>query len=274
MSAKSDDEVERSPKRQKTSGDEAEAEDAEPVEKKDKAGDDGEAKPANAADGKTGEGRKRPRNDVKESAEELVNKLLTRPIAKKADVRGRRLLGGLMSHLLSAKSRLKEEGLLDPSKRRATEAKADRAAQEKETQYLEKRLERHYTAMKNFIRTRAEPTVFYLPKKHTSKTQGRLDETKDAVEQKIKALKVHLRATSYDPLEEPKKEPKKEEEKTEAKNGKSDEKKEEKKKDAQSGSESEVEEKKEAPAETSKKADDEEKRKSKSKSRSPSAASN
>jgi len=233
MSTKSDDEP--SPKRQKASGDEAEAEEA-PREKSAEKKDDAEveANGSSVAAAPSSEGaevRKRGR-ETRGDADALVSKLMERPIAKKADVRGRRLLGAMMGHLVQAKSRLKAEGLLDPKKRIMAEVKADRAAQEKEMGYLERRLEKHYTAMKNFIRTRAEPTIFYLPKKHTPKTQSCLEETRSAIEQKINALKVHLRSTTFgEDVEEEKKEKEekkedekgkdKEADKSEAKNGKS-----------------------------------------------------
>lgn len=131
----------------------------------------------------------------KDDAEALVSQLLKKPTAKQADNRGRRLLGSMMGHLVSARSRLKDEGLLDQRRRRqVAEDQSERIAKEKELVHLEKRLERHYTAMKNFIRTRAEPTIFYLPKKLSSRSEGNLEETRDAIEAKIKDLRVSLRA--------------------------------------------------------------------------------
>mmetsp|Transcript_45874 Transcript_45874/g.116663 ORF Transcript_45874/g.116663 Transcript_45874/m.116663 type:complete len:230 (+) Transcript_45874:1793-2482(+) len=90
-----------------------------------------------------------------------------------------------------------------PKERRRDAGKAnhepenDRATHDKEMHLLQQRLEGHYTDMKNFIRTRAEPTIFYLPAKHTSKTQRCLEETRSAIEQKIRALKVHLRSAVF-----------------------------------------------------------------------------
>mmetsp|Transcript_6529 Transcript_6529/g.16251 ORF Transcript_6529/g.16251 Transcript_6529/m.16251 type:complete len:156 (-) Transcript_6529:167-634(-) len=77
-------------------------------------------------------------------------------------------------------------------------ARKERASHDQEMLSLQQRLEGHYSDMKNFIRTRAEPTIFYLPKKHTSKTEKSLAETRTAIEQKIRALKGHLKATSYE----------------------------------------------------------------------------
>merc|ERR1712216_174924 len=44
----------------------------------------------------------------------------------------------------------------------------DKIIQQKETELLQGRLENHYSLMMNFIRTKAEPTIFYLPVKHNS----------------------------------------------------------------------------------------------------------
>lgn len=57
---------------------------------------------------------------------------------------------------------------------------------------LQKRLEGHYDHMKNFIRTQAEPTIFFLPVKHSSKSEKCLEHTQLAIEQKIHSLKTHL----------------------------------------------------------------------------------
>merc|ERR1712083_324533 len=57
---------------------------------------------------------------------------------------------------------------------------------------LQRRLEGHYTHMKNFIRTQAEPTIFYLPVKHTPETEQFLEETRAAIDEKIRSLKTHL----------------------------------------------------------------------------------
>jgi len=74
------------------------------------------------------------------------------------------------------------------------EAEADAKAEAKEMQALQRRLELHYSSMKNFIRTRAEPTIFYLPAKHNDMSQTQLEETRAAISQKIASLKVHLQA--------------------------------------------------------------------------------
>merc|ERR1712137_1421636 len=46
--------------------------------------------------------------------------------------------------------------------------------------------------MMNFIRTKAEPTIFYLPAKHTKDTDHVLEETRAAIKHKIASLKVQL----------------------------------------------------------------------------------
>jgi len=63
---------------------------------------------------------------------------------------------------------------------------------------LQRRLEGHYAHMKNFIRTQAEPTIFYLPARHTPATGKALKETRLAIEQKIRSLKVHLQYRDAD----------------------------------------------------------------------------
>eukprot|EP00405_Crypthecodinium_cohnii_P002621 CAMPEP_0194759644 /NCGR_PEP_ID=MMETSP0323_2-20130528/12674_1 /TAXON_ID=2866 ORGANISM="Crypthecodinium cohnii, Strain Seligo" /NCGR_SAMPLE_ID=MMETSP0323_2 /ASSEMBLY_ACC=CAM_ASM_000346 /LENGTH=324 /DNA_ID=CAMNT_0039680499 /DNA_START=42 /DNA_END=1016 /DNA_ORIENTATION=+ len=150
-------------------------------------------------DDEEGRGRKRARPEDKEG-EELVTKLLEKPIAKRADTRGRRLLGSMMGHLMSAKTRLNKEGLLDPAKRRAAVAKADKARLEKEVMFGEKKLDRQYGWMKKYIQTQAEPPIFYLPRKHTAKTEALLDDSREAVEQKVNLLKAQLRHQTFSGL--------------------------------------------------------------------------
>merc|ERR1719343_41973 len=93
-----------------------------------------------------------------------------------------------------------------PKKSREEVAKQTRADQaqarergrkmhQKEMVLLQRRLEAHYGLMKQFIRTRSEPTIFYLPVKHTSKTERYLEETKMAIDSKISSLKAHLHTT-------------------------------------------------------------------------------
>merc|ERR1712050_619810 len=57
---------------------------------------------------------------------------------------------------------------------------------------LQKRLEGHYSLMMNYIRTKAEPTIFYLPAKQTKETEFALEETRAAIKHKIASLKVQL----------------------------------------------------------------------------------
>lgn len=76
------------------------------------------------------------------------------------------------------------------------EAEDHAKAEAKEMQNLQRRLEDHYSSMKNFIRTRAEPTIFYLPAKHNDESKRELKETRSAIGQKIASLKVHLQSTA------------------------------------------------------------------------------
>jgi len=136
------------------------------------------------------------------------------------DSRGRKIVGSLLGHLASARQQLVDErriphaqvaalaaaapvpGRKEKRRTRLTdqcteeeEEKAqdiDRAIQEKEMLLLQQRLEGHYMHMKNFIRTKVEPTIFYLPVKHTPETEQFLEETRMAIEQKIRSLKTHL----------------------------------------------------------------------------------
>ncbi|CAE7731325.1 unnamed protein product [Symbiodinium sp. CCMP2592] len=47
-------------------------------------------------------------------------------------------------------------------------------------------------ATTNFIRTRADPTLFYLPAKHNPETEKCLQETRDTIQQKVRLLPKHL----------------------------------------------------------------------------------
>jgi len=137
---------------------------------------------------------------------------LLRPTAgRQPDTRGRNLVGSLLGHLAAAKKQLGVEtsrkkgspGLKIVAeyladRRRGKEPKgrdSGKKSQEKEMVQLQRRLEAHYGLMKHFIRTRAEPTIFYLPVKHTPKTKRFLEETKAAIQQKIVSLKSHLQTS-------------------------------------------------------------------------------
>ncbi|CAK9010519.1 unnamed protein product [Durusdinium trenchii] len=77
-----------------------------------------------------------------------------------------------------------------PPKPRPSTASASGAAPEKES--LELRLAEHYGNMMNFIRTRAEPILFYLPAHHTPETQKCLEETQETINRKIQVLATHF----------------------------------------------------------------------------------
>lgn len=138
---------------------------------------------------------------------------------------GRGCWGSLFGHLNSARSRLVSEAVgttkrgpavvrprllrsgaaLRPAgkakasaklllaERRKRETTKARELVEKDMQDLQRRLEGNYANMKNFIRTRAEPTIFYCPAKPSSQTDQLLQETRRAIEQKILSLRIHLR---------------------------------------------------------------------------------
>merc|ERR1719428_1865956 len=60
------------------------------------------------------------------------------------------------------------------------------------------RLAVHYECMANFIRTKTEPTVFYLPAKHTPGTRKLLEESRDAIGHKVRSLQSQARASAKD----------------------------------------------------------------------------
>eukprot|EP00914_Ancora_sagittata_P003094 GHVO01006432.1.p1 GENE.GHVO01006432.1~~GHVO01006432.1.p1 ORF type:complete len:104 (-),score=14.82 GHVO01006432.1:267-554(-) len=72
----------------------------------------------------------------------------------------------------------------------------------KETQLLRLNLETHYKRMAQFIRTRAEPTIFWMPAEHNERTQLLQDETAAQIESKIKHLVTHLPEATVEEKEE------------------------------------------------------------------------
>jgi len=97
-----------------------------------------------------------------------------------------------------------EDAPVAPPPRKRAKLRKDRErqkmakAQAAEMRALQRRLETHYSSMKNFIRTRAEPTIFYLPAKHNAETQKQLEETRSAINHKITSLKVHLQSAEVE----------------------------------------------------------------------------
>lgn len=136
--------------------------------------------------------------------------------------RGRNLLGSLVAHLSSAQQRLQ----VDQTPRRAAAAAkkpqlskargvvktvakqtklrkgqefiskrrrlAQAAPRREDLEELQANLAEHYSNMTNFIRTRADPTLFYLPAKHNPETEKCLQETRDTIQQKVRLLPKHL----------------------------------------------------------------------------------
>ncbi len=84
----------------------------------------------------------------------------------------------------------KEKEREEMQKRRAAEREI--ARHKREAEHLRRRLEDHYGKMKNFIRTRAEPTIFYLPAKHNKKTEELLEDTRSAIAQKVTSLQAQV----------------------------------------------------------------------------------
>ena len=126
----------------------------------------------------------RPRQDVEQP-----------PAAK---LRGRNLLGSVLSHLGSARRRLQMDEkapvkvikTVTKPKLRVKQSAKSREKEEKDN--LEARLSEHYSHMMNFIRTRVEPILFYLPAKHNAETQNCLEETQRTIRRKIEMLPTHL----------------------------------------------------------------------------------
>lgn len=90
------------------------------------------------------------------------------------------LLSRLAKAKAKAKLRMRQQLIL-----RRKEASLEN---DKELQELHLRLSEHYSYMQHFIRTRTEPTIFYLPAKHTPATEKLLEESKAVVEQKLSIL--------------------------------------------------------------------------------------
>lgn len=148
---------------------------------------------------------------------------------KQSDPRSRNLFGKLLGHLHSAKSKLEMEKSakstelrqqasqrleekLNTSKMNIKEFRKhsfeqqikDEAVksqelfkiiQEKELLLLQRRLESHYSLMMNFIKTEAQPTIFYLPSRHSRDTEQKLEDTRATIKHKIASLKVQLQQT-------------------------------------------------------------------------------
>jgi len=151
---------------------------------------------------------------------------------KRPDPRSRNLFGKMLGHLHSAKTRLEKEKATKRSE--ATQAVQDRVeeklqlsklnikefrksqfeAQKKEEeikasalekeiedkvqQLLQRDLESYYSTMKNFIRTKAEPPIFYLPAVHTKETEHALEENRASIKHKIASLRVQLPLLTQD----------------------------------------------------------------------------
>lgn len=145
---------------------------------------------------------------------------------KPPDKRSRNLFGGMLRTLQAAKSQIdKEKGTKshelrlkaeERSTQRVSDAKLnmlelrkkqfesqqdeervkmselDKLIQEKELELLQRRLDKHYSLMMNFIRTQAEPTIFFLPSKLNKEADSKLEETRGAIKHKIASLKVQL----------------------------------------------------------------------------------
>merc|ERR1712136_673340 len=177
------------------------------------------------------DGEKRKGDEDREQRRKLLNEGRAKP-----DERSRNMFGKLVGHLHAAKQRLETEkdwkstelnnqahqrieqklsqtkmtGLemrrqqfeLQKREEESRAAAIDKKIEEKELLLLQKQLEAHYSRMMNFIRTKAEPTIFFLPAKHTSETERMLEETREAIRHKVASLRVELKPLNPDPPSE------------------------------------------------------------------------
>eukprot|EP01055_Gregarina_sp_Pseudo9_P003580 Gregarina_sp_Pseudo_9__3579@NODE_373_length_3017_cov_31_577233_g352_i0_p2_GENE_NODE_373_length_3017_cov_31_577233_g352_i0NODE_373_length_3017_cov_31_577233_g352_i0_p2_ORF_typecomplete_len295_score62_32Pinin_SDK_memA/PF04696_13/5_7e02Pinin_SDK_memA/PF04696_13/2_8e03Pinin_SDK_memA/PF04696_13/2_2e17GIT_CC/PF16559_5/1_3e02GIT_CC/PF16559_5/0_00064GIT_CC/PF16559_5/2_8e02Prp19/PF08606_11/4_2e02Prp19/PF08606_11/0_15MAM1/PF10434_9/0_22PG_binding_2/PF08823_11/3_1PG_binding_2/PF08823_11/69Hamartin/PF04388_ len=159
---------------------------------------------------------KRPRIELDDSAKQRTAKLF----------------GHLMGHLKKAKARLESERdtktaeLQQDAARRVQEklerektAQAEARIQTlkateaslkeklrrlqweiscRETLCLRCQLEIHYTIMQGFIKTTAEPTLFWVPRVHNEETRNLQQETAAQIEKKIRSLHEQLRTVPYE----------------------------------------------------------------------------
>lgn len=121
---------------------------------------------------------------------------------------GRNILGSVLMHLGSARKRLQMDekkaskrpkiqlsqpstsGVMKSTLKPKLRVKSSPKVEENTD--LEVRLAEHYSHMMNFIRTKAEPILFYLPATHNSESQRCLEETQKTIRRKIEMLPTHL----------------------------------------------------------------------------------
>mmetsp|Transcript_19139 Transcript_19139/g.46155 ORF Transcript_19139/g.46155 Transcript_19139/m.46155 type:complete len:245 (-) Transcript_19139:255-989(-) len=89
--------------------------------------------------------------------------------------------------------RLKENARKEAKDRRASDqqrlSELARELHKKELRELNEKLSIDYSKMRNFIRTEAEPEIFYLPAKHNGVTKRKLADTEMLIERKLECLK-------------------------------------------------------------------------------------
>jgi len=129
---------------------------------------------------------------------------------KSTKARNAKFMGNLLGHLGKAKKNLEKEREGDKKRcqeeveervfiklreerkiiaeKRARDEEA-RRLQARQMKLLHQRLNKHYSHMRNFIRTKNEPAIFFLPKKHNSVTLQLLQETRDDIDRKLEMLK-------------------------------------------------------------------------------------
>mmetsp|Transcript_65618 Transcript_65618/g.137155 ORF Transcript_65618/g.137155 Transcript_65618/m.137155 type:complete len:491 (-) Transcript_65618:214-1686(-) len=99
------------------------------------------------------------------------------------------------------KEGVKKTILKKASDRDSEESVKEKAPADKEMSAKLKKLEKHFMAMRKFIRTQASPHIFYLPAKPLPATDKLLKESRELMDAKIEALQTHGEVESSDELE-------------------------------------------------------------------------
>jgi len=203
-----------------------EKDEKEEKDEKDKDDKDKDEKEDNDEKEKDAKKDKKRSKDGSSDDEKETKKNRTAGRGMAPDKRSRNLFAGMMGHLQRAKKsldtergskahelrqkaeerselRIKEtnsniqelrKSQFEAQKKEEEAKMADIAKQieEKELLLLQRRLESHYSLMMKFIRTQAEPTIFFLPAKHNKETEAKLEDTRGAIKKKIASLKAQL----------------------------------------------------------------------------------
>lgn len=102
-----------------------------------------------------------------------------------------------------AREKEKERERGGGEKEREREKATKKAEEEAELKDMYTRLAKHYECMGHFIRTKVEPTIFYIPAQHNSKTRKLLAETQEAISGKVRGLEQQAAAVGRPTRERP-----------------------------------------------------------------------